>query len=118
MINKVFKIENSGIEYTINIDKFEEMTNYIIEKELNLNPQYIELGIDSIHHETIFKITDEYRNTVIDKICHNESTTNVELVLKKNILNKLFENSNINEMLLYTPGYHPKARAVRFVVRK
>lgn len=117
MIESVFGIKNFGIEYIIEIEQFKSMIEYIIQKEFNLNSEHIVVDINSIHNETIFKIDSTYKKNIYKLLPEVKPNKTIENVFKSLILEKLFGTTNLEEEVLYTKGFHPKAKQIKFVVK-
>lgn len=117
MIESVFGVKNVGIEYIIDIEQYKSMIEYIIQKEFNLNSEYITVDVNSIHNETIFKLHTEYKEVIQKILPEVKPTETIENVFKRVILERLFETTSLEEEVLYTKGFHPKAKQVKFIVK-
>lgn len=117
MIENVFGITYSGVEYRVTVKQFQFMVKYILEEIFNLKEKCIDVKINSINNETIFDICSENKNEIATILTGEEFNSRTGHKIKSVILNTIFNSSNISEEVIYKPGFHYKAKEIKFIVQ-
>lgn len=118
MIENIFGITYSAIEYRVSIKQFQFMIKYILKEIFKLKEDCINVKINSINDETIFEICDENKDEIARILTGEDFNSKTEVKIKGIILNKLFNNSYyVLEEIIYEPGFHYKAKEIKFIVK-
>lgn len=117
MIENVFGITYSGIEYRVSLKQFKFMVKYVLEEIFNLKEKCIDIKINSINNETIFDICSENKNEIAIILTGEEFNAKTGVKIKGIILNAIFNSSNISEEIIYESGFHYKVKEIKFVVQ-
>lgn len=116
MIENVFGVISSSTEYTLDYNHFEQMVKYVLDENFNLDSTKINIGLDSINHETLFIIDTDYRDVAHRTLIGSEYIYRNERLVKEKILTEIFGVKPLEENIVYVNYHETKASKVVFKI--
>lgn len=118
MIESVFGVMHSAIEYSVKLDEFRLMIDYILKEKFGVKFNSFSLRVDSINHVTVLTFEDKYKDEISLKTTGKKYSYSNERNIKKRLLKELFDSDNVSEKIIYNNIAQHKAIGVQFKVEK
>lgn len=116
MIESVFGILQSAVEYSMKVNQFEYAIKYILENNFNLNPECLSVRIDTINNETVLKFDKKYEDEVSLRVTNKPYSYSNEKNIKKRLLFELFNSNNVSEEVIYNNLAQYRPVSIKFKI--
>lgn len=101
MIESVFGILQSAVEYSVKVNQFEYALKYILKNKFDLNPECLSVRINTINNETVLKFDKAYEDEVSLRLTNKPYSYSNEKNIKKRLLLELFNSNDVSEEVIY-----------------